>query len=176
MNAKVDKTILKDNWWLIIGPILFLLLGILLAVLPSRPIDYASLQTKEVTVETLKYHYQQHGSDYHDILTTDGERYVVKGDFNRNQLEELLTEGTIITIKWYKNDLGRLCAEEIYVDGKEVVVFNDDFLNNNIRLALSVIAIVFGICSLCLANRMLKSLSEQKTNKSKLRKNKKRKK
>ena len=81
MKTTVDKEILKENWWLIVGPVLFVLLGILLIVLPNRPVDYASLQTKEVTVETFKYHYGRHGSDYHDIRTTDGERYVIKGDY-----------------------------------------------------------------------------------------------
>ena len=176
MNTKVDKEIFKDNWWLFVGPIFFLLLGILLVVLPNRPIDYASLQTKEVTVETFNYHYQRHGSSYHDIHTTDGERYVITGDYSRNQLEELLTEGTIISIKWYKSDSGGLCSEEIYVDGERVVIFNDDLINNDIQLILSVFAIALGIGSLCLVNRMLKSLSEQKTNKAKLCKNKKRKK
>ena len=173
MNTKVNKVILKDNWWLVALPVLFLLLGVFLSVLPNRTIDYASLQTKQVTVETLKYHLGGNGSSYHDIRTTDGERYVVKGDYNRNQLEEVLIKGRIITIKWYKSDFGGLCAEEVYVDGEQVVIFNDDFLNNNIRLIVSAFAIVLGIGGLCIANRILKSLSEQKTNTAKLHKKRK---
>ena len=178
MKTTVDKEILKENWWLIVGPVLFILLGILLIVLPNRPVDYASLQTKEVTVEALKYHYGRHGSDYHDIRTTDGERYVIKGDYRWEQLEDLLTKDTIITVKWYESDLGGLCAEEVYVDGERVVVYNGDLpLKNNIRLMLSVFAIVLGLGTLCFVKRTLVTLTEQKRKTVKLlRKNKKRKK
>ena len=174
MNTKVDKDILKENWWLIVGTILFLLLGILAIVLPSRPIDYASLQNKEVIVETFKYHYGSHGSDYHDIRTTDGERYVIKGDYRQEQLEELLIKGTTITIKGYESDLGGLCAEEVYVDGERVVAYDGDLpVKNNI----GVFAVVLGLGGLCFIRRMLIALTEQKINREKLlRKNKKRKK
>lgn len=178
MNTKVDLEIYKDNWWLIVVPILFLLFGLLLIVLPNKPIDYASLQTKEVTVETFKYHYGRHGSDYHDMQTTDGERYVIKGDYSSEQLEDLLTEGTIISIKWYESNFGTLCAEEMYIDGEMVVSYNDDLpVKSTILLVLAVFAIVLGLGSLCYVKRTLVTLTEQKSKHAKmLRNNKKRKK
>ena len=169
MNTKVDKDILKENWWFIVVPILFLLLGFLVIVLPDRPVDYASLQTKEVIVETFRYHYGQHGSDYHDIRTTDGERYVIKGDYQRDQLEELLTKGTVITIKWYKGDLGGRCAKEVYVEGERIVTNNDDLpIKNNILLILGAFVVVLGLGSLYFVRSVLISLTEQKMKKEKL--------
>ena len=169
MKTTVDKEILKENWWLIVGPVLFILLGIFCIILPDRPIDYASLQTKEVIVETFKYHYGAHGSDYHDIRTTDGERYVIKGDYRREQLEELLTKGAVITIKWYESDFGGLCAEEVYIDGEKVVAYNDDLpVKNNIRLILGVFVVVLALGCLCFVRRILVSLTEQKMKKEKL--------
>ena len=171
MKTTVDKEILKENWWLIVGPVLFILLGILLIVLPNRPVDYASLQTKEVTVEALKYHYGRHGSDYHDIRTTDGERYVIKGDYRREQLEELLTKGTVITIKWYESDFGRLCAEEVYVDGDKVAVYNEYnnlSVKNNMRLIIGFFGIAFGLVGLYFVKLILVSLTEQKAKNTKL--------
>ena len=178
MKTTIDKEILKENWWLVVGPVIFILLGILLIVLPNRPVDYASLQTKEVIVETFKYRYGRHGSDYHDIRTADGDRYVIKGDYRWEQLEDLLTKGTIITVKWYESDFGELCAEEVYVDGKRVVVYNGDLpVKNNIRLMLSIFAILLGIGSHCFVKRTLVTLTEQKIKNMKwLRNNKKRKK
>ena len=169
MKPKADKEILKDNWWIMILPVLFLLLGILLIVCPDKPIDYAALQTKEVTVETVKHHYGRHGSDYHDIRTTDGERYVIKGDYRQEQLENLLTNGTVITIKWYKGDLGGLCAEEVYVNGDKVVAYNDDLpINNNLQLIVGFLGIVIGLGCLCFVKLTLVSLSEQKAKNAKL--------
>ena len=128
MKTKVDREILRKNFWLVVGPVLFVLLGIFCIILPDRPIDYASLQTKEVTVEAIKHHYVRHGADYHDIRTTDGERYVTTGDYRREQLEELLTKGTVITIKWYESDFGIPCAEEVYVNGEYLSTYSSDGL------------------------------------------------
>ena len=171
MKTKVDREILRKNFWLVVGPVLFVLLGIFCIILPDRPIDYASLQTKEVTVEAIKHHYVRHGADYHDIRTTDGERYVTTGDYRREQLEELLTKGTVITIKWYESDFGRLCAEEVYVDGDKVAVYNEYnnlSVKNNMRLIVGFFGIAFGLVCLYFVKLILVSLTEQKAKNTKL--------
>ena len=171
MNTKVDRETLRKNFWIAVGPVLFILLGIFCITFPDRPIDYASLQTKEVTVEAIMYHYVRHGADYHDIRTTDGERYVIKGDYRREQLEELLTKGTVITIKWYESDFGGLCAEEVYVDGDKVAVYNEYnnlSVKNNMRLIVGFCTIAFGLVGLYFVKLILVSLTEQKAKNTKL--------
>ena len=171
MNTKVARETLRKNFWIAVGPVLFILVGIFCITFPDRPIDYASLQTKEVAVEAIRYHFGRHGADYHDIRTTDGERYVIKGDYRREQLEELLTKGTVITIKWYESDFGRLCAEEVYVDGDKVAAYNEYnnlSVKNNMRLIVGFFGIAFGLVGLYFVKLILVSLTEQKAKNTKL--------
>lgn len=169
MNTKVYIDILKENWGFLAGAILFLLLGILVMVLPDRSVDHPSLQTKEVAIDTVESHYGGRGSDYHVIRTTDGERYVIKGSYQREQLAELLTKGTIVTIKWYESDFGIPCAEEVYVNGERVVEDNDDLPDKrNMRLIVGAVTVTFGLGGFFFVRRILVSLAEQKASKRKV--------
>ena len=177
MKAKVDKEILKENGLLFVVPALVLLLGVLLIVLPYKPIDYAALQSKDVTVHSIVHRYPRGSADYHDIRTTDGERYVVKGEYEREQLETLLRKGTRITIKWYRSDFGGVCAEEVYVDEEKVVAYNDDLpAKGDMHLLIGISAVTIGWGSLCFAGKKMIELTEQKKNQEKFLRNKKRKK
>ena len=91
-------------------------------------VSYEFLQTKEVTVTAFKRFYGgPKGASYDYIRTTDGEKYNLSGDYQRGQLQELLTEGKTVTIKWYKNEpFWRLLVEEMYVDGERVVTYDND--------------------------------------------------
>lgn len=130
MRRKTDKDILKENNWLIIASALFIIFGIFVAILPhiTPIVSYDSLQTKEVTIKVFKHFYGgARGASYDYIRTTDGEKYNISGDYQREQLKELLTEGRTVTIKWYKNNpFWTLLAEEIYVDGERVVTYDND--------------------------------------------------
>ena len=130
MRRKTDKDILKENSWLIIVSALFIIFGIFVAILPhiAPTVSYDSLQTKEVTIKVFEHFYGgAHGASYDYILTTDGEEYNISGDYQREQLKELLTEGRTVTIKWYKNKpFWTLLAEEIYVDGERVATYDND--------------------------------------------------
>ena len=153
MKQKQNKNVLKENWWLLIGPLVFILMGILVIVLTyiEKPIEYASLQTKTVTVEKFKHHYGSHGSSYDYIRTTDGERYTISGEYQRKQLEELLTKGTTITILWYQNKpFWTLLAEEIYIDGSRVVAFDSDApANKTVLLVVGSLAVILGLGNFC---------------------------
>lgn len=154
MRRKTDKDILKENLFLMIFFIWFILLGILGIIIPhiTQPVDYTSLQTKDVTVSVMKHHYGTKGSSYDYIRTTDGEKYNISGNYQRKQLEELLTEGKTITIKWYKNSpFWTFLAEEIYVDGERVVTYDNDLpVNWKIPLFFGMFSILIGICGLLL--------------------------
>ena len=146
---KQKKSVPKENRWLLIGPLVFVLMGILVIVLTyiEKPIEYASLQTKTVTVEKFKHHYGSHGSSYDYIRTTDGERYTISGEYQRKELEEHLTKGTTITILWYQNKpFWTLLAEEIYIDGSRVVTFDSDApANKTVLLVVGSLAVILGL-------------------------------
>ena len=130
MRRKTDKDIIKENYWLIILSALLVLFGVFCAILPHivPHVSYDSLQTKEVTITEFKHHYGGYrGASYDYIRTTDGEKYNLSGDYQREQLKDLLTKGKQVTIKWYKNNpFWTLLVEEMYVDGERVVTYDND--------------------------------------------------
>ena len=130
MRRKTDKEILKENCFLIILSTILVLLGIFFAILPhiAPHVGYDSLQVKEVTITKFKHHYGGvHSASYDYIRTTDGEKYNLSGDYQREQLQKLLTESKTATIMWHKNKPFRtLLVEEMYVDGERVVTYDND--------------------------------------------------
>ena len=160
MRRKTDKDILKENWWLLAGSVIYIFLGIFVVILPyiSRPADYAALQTKEIIVDAFRHHSGTYGGSYDYILTMDGEMYNVSGDYQRAQLTQLLTEGRSVTIKWYKNKpFWTLLAEEIYVDGQRIVTYNNDEpVNKTIPVIIGICAIAIGLGIFGFLNFMLK--------------------
>lgn len=183
MQEKIDKDVLKENWWLLACPLVFVLMGILVIILTyfEKPVEYASLQTKTVTVEKFKRHYGSHGSSYDYLRTSDGEKYTVSGEYQRKQLEDLLTKGTTVTIMWYQNKpFWTLLAEEIYIDGIRVVTYDNDApVNKSISLIVGVCSILLGLGGFCFIRFILASISRKpknvKKSKRKRRKVKKRK-
>lgn len=165
MRRKSDKDVLKENWWLLIGPLVFVILGILVIILTyiEKPIECTSLHTKAVTVEAFKHRYGSHGSSYDYIRTSDGERYTISGEYQQKQLEELLKKGTKITIKWYQNKPFRtLLAEEIYIDGIRVVAYDNDVpVDKTITLIAGICSILLGLGSFCFIRFILATLSEK---------------
>ena len=130
MRRKTDKDIIKENSWLISLSTLFILFGAFCAILPhfAPHVGYESLQTKEVTITKFKRHYGgAKGTTYDYIRTTEGEKYSLTGDYKREQLKGLLTEGKTVTIKWHKNEpFWTLFVEEMYVDGERVITYDND--------------------------------------------------
>ncbi len=130
MRRKTDKDIIKENFVLIILSTLLFLVGVFFAILPhiAPHVGYDSLQMKEVTITKFKHHYGgARSASYDYIRTTDGEKHNLSGDYQREQLQELLTEGKTATIMWHKNKPFRtLLVEEMYVDGERVVTYDND--------------------------------------------------
>ena len=130
MRRKTDKDIIKENHWLIIFSTLLILFGVFLTILPHilPNVGYGALQVKDVTITEFGHHCSSRYSTAYDyIRTTDGEKYNLSGDYQREQLQELLTEGKTVTIKWYKNEpFWTLLVEEMYVDGERVVTYDNN--------------------------------------------------
>jgi hypothetical protein len=130
MRRKTDKDIRREYGWLVIGSVILILLGLLFAILPNviPPVSYDSLQTKEVTITAFKRHIGgRRGHTYDYILTSEGEKFNLSGDYQRAHLNTLLTEGTTAIIKWYRNVPFRtLLLEEMYIDGERVVTYDND--------------------------------------------------
>lgn len=148
MRRKTDRDVLKENDWLIIGSVLLILCGIFFAVLPHilPRADYDSLQTKEVTVTAFGQHRGYRTARYDFIRTADGEKYNISGDYKRDELKKILTEGRKVTIKWYRNEpFWTLLAEEIYVDGERVVAYDNDDVDWEFALIFGCCFIVPGI-------------------------------
>jgi hypothetical protein len=101
MRRKTDKDIRREYRWLVIGSVILILLGLLFAILPNvvPPVSYDSLQTKEVTITAFKRHIGgRRGHTYDYILTSEGEKFNLSGDYQRAHLNTLLTEGTTAII------------------------------------------------------------------------------
>jgi hypothetical protein len=92
--------------------------------------QYKNLMVKEVTVESLKYIDETKGLDYHNLTTTDGLVYSILGKYNMQEVENVLTKGTTITIKYYESQFEhKMIIEEIIVNQKLFVSFNNYSLN-----------------------------------------------
>ena len=126
MRRKTDREIVKENIWLVFLPGALILLGILIGLWPylfPEP-DYDALEEREVTVQALRHFSGVKGVSYDYIVTTDGERLHLSGDYDREKISAQLTQGQKATIKWCVNRPSRrLLAEEVRVDGETVVAY-----------------------------------------------------
>jgi len=149
MRRKTDKDVLKGNLWLILFSVGLILSGIFVATLPAKPVvPYDSLQTKDVTITTLKRHYKRYSTDSYSIRTTEGKTYTISGDYDWRQLKELLKQGTTVTIKWYENPnllFRNLLAEEIYIGGVQIVKYNNAPADWKTHLAGGACFVALGI-------------------------------
>ena len=126
MRRNTDREIVKENIWLVFLPGALILLGILIGLWPyifPEP-DYDALEEREVTIQALRHFSGVKGVSYDYIVTTDGERFHLSGDYDREKISAQLTQGQKATIKWCVNRPSRrLLAEEVCVDGKPVVTY-----------------------------------------------------
>lgn len=130
MRRKSKNEILKENIWAIVLAICLLISGLFVIILPHilpNP-TYEALQTKEVTVSMVEWNSRvRYGASYHYILTTDGEMYILSGDYQASQVYDLLKEGTTVTIKWYQNKpFSTQLIEELIVNGQRIVTYNNN--------------------------------------------------
>ena len=96
-------------------------------LLPDTP--YEAYVEKEVVISKFDHSiYVPKTASYDYIVTEDGEKYNITGDYNRSELSEKLTTGTVATIKYAINKIlpFKKYAEEIIVDGNKIVTYNND--------------------------------------------------
>lgn len=88
---------------------------------------YDELTEKSIVVSHLTVSYGRGGNIYR-IYTLNGEAYNLTGDFDRDNIRNVLVENTKATVKWSRNRFLFFSdyAEEIVVDGKTVVSYNND--------------------------------------------------
>ena len=151
MEKITKKGTLNANLWLWIGAVFFCLIGIagiILSIFPDiEPVvGKESLQSKDVTVSVLDYHINLRSANTYYIRTTDGEKYIISGCYERTELVKAITQGKCITVRWYPGQWpAALLAEEIFADGKQVVFYdNDKKLDWKITLVLGGICISLG--------------------------------
>jgi len=126
VRRKTDRDVVKENIWLVFLSGALIFFGVIIALWPCvfpSP-SYDALEEKEVTVQTLQHFSGVKGVSYDYILTMDGERFNLSGDYDREKAFAQLTEGSKATIKWCVNRPARtLLAEEVRVDGETVVAY-----------------------------------------------------
>lgn len=148
MRRKTNKDILKENIGILILSALFLLLGLALPFLPQlTAVEYDQLYEKEIIIDSLKWISGYRGAGGHFRITTaNGERYNVSGDYTGTELRNGLQSGTKASIKYHENRFLFLkYAEEVVVDGKCIVQYNDDQKPHPLIYMVSGFFVLFGI-------------------------------
>ena len=134
MRRRSNKEIKKEfNIFLVLG-IIAILFGIFIVLLPIMPTTpYEEYKEKEVIISEFDHFYGgPKGASYDYIITEDGEKYNVTGEYSRSELSEILIKGTIAVIKYDTNDIlpFKKYAEEMTVDGNKIVTYNNDAPTN----------------------------------------------
>ncbi len=132
MRRKSNKEIMKEYSIFLISGIIAILFGIFIILFPVMPTTpYEKYKEKDVVISQLNHHYGRWAS-YDYIITEDGEKYNVTGDYSKSELSELLIKGTVAVIKYDTNKILPFIkyAEEIIVDGNKIVTYNNDTPTN----------------------------------------------
>ncbi len=130
MRRKNDNQIRKEFISLLIFGIIAIFAGLFVLIyplLPTTPLE--EHKEKEIVISQFDYHGGgRYGASYHYIITEDGERYNITGEYSATQLYDLLTEGTVATIKYDTNKILPWIkyAEEMTVNGNKIVTYNND--------------------------------------------------
>ncbi len=129
MRRRSDKEIRKEfSIFLILGiiSILFGLFILLLPVIPTTPFE--EYKEKEVIISKFDHFHSSKYANRHYIITEDGEKYNVTGEYSRSELSEILIKGTVAVIKYDTNNVLPFIkyAEEMTVDGNKIVTYNND--------------------------------------------------
>ena len=134
MRRRSDKETKKEfNIFLVLG-IIAILFGIFIVLWPIMPTTpYEEYKEKEVIISEFDHFYGGlKGASYDYIITEDGEKYNVIGEYSRSELSEILIKGTTAVIKYDTNNIlpFKKYAEEITVGGNKIVTYNDDVPTN----------------------------------------------
>ncbi len=134
MRRKSDKEIRKEFSIFLISGIIAVLFGIFILLFPVMPTTpYEEYKEKDVVISQFNHHYGGiRGASYNYIITEDGEKYNITGDYSKSELSELLIKGASAVIKYDTNKILPFIkyAEEIVIDGNKIVTYNNDTPTN----------------------------------------------
>ena len=156
MRRKTTKELIKRNLVSIALSGFLILAGVFLLFLSKLPVaSYEDCREKTVTVDFIRYHYGYRSSGHWELRTEDGESYNLTGSFDRSEMKESLTHGVEAQIRYWENWRGNLFghkyAEEVVVNGKRIVSYNNDEDQHLTALyLLSGACILFGAAGLFL--------------------------
>ena len=129
MRRMADMDVIREKKGLLIFSVFLILFSLFLILSPYLwPEESRVVYTSEVTVKKLGHNSGGRYTSGHDyIRTTSGEKYILAGEYNWSQLESLLTEGSVVTITWFKNKpFWTLLAEEMYIGEMRVMTPDTD--------------------------------------------------
>ena len=130
MRRKSDKQIKKEFISVLIFGIVTIFAGLFVLtypLIPATPLE--EHKEKEIIISQFDYHSGgRYGASYHYIITEDGERYNITGEYIATQLYDVLSKGTVAVIKYDTNKIltFKKYAEEMTVDGNKIVSYNND--------------------------------------------------
>lgn len=140
----MKKITTQNNLSGLIIPFVFIIIGILFIILPyfSFSPKYAELEEKIITVDFFK---DKHYGYY--IVATNKEKYNIVGEYDYNILESTLEKGTVINIKWYRDEFFREnYIAEITIGNSVIVNYrNSNEHNRTVFQVLGGIEIAFGL-------------------------------
>ena len=153
MRRKSDKQIKKEFISVLIFGIVAIFAGLFVLtypLIPATPLE--EHKEKEIVISQFDYHGGgRYGASYHYIITEDGERYNITGEYSATQLYDVLSKGTVAVIKYDTNKLltFKNYAEEMTVDGNKIVTYNnDDPTNWTMHIIFGLLALLIGLASL----------------------------
>ena len=161
MRRKSDKQINKEFISVLIFGIVAISAGLFVLtypLIPATPLE--EHKEKEIVISQFDYNGGgRYGASYHYIITEDGERYNITGEYNATALYEILIKGTVARIKYDTNKIlpWMKYAEEMTVDGNKIVTYNnDDPTNWTMHIIFGLFALLIGLASLFLCRWEIK--------------------
>ena len=153
MRRKNDRQIKKEFiGCLVLGIVAIFTSFFILAypLMPAKPLE--EYKEKEIVISQFDFHSGVRGSaSYHYIITEDGEKYNITGEYNATELYDVLIKDTVAVIKYDTNKIlpFKKYAEEIIIDGNKIVTYNnDDPTNWAMNIIFSLLAFLIGLAFL----------------------------
>ena len=132
-----------SNLQILVGSILALIIGAYLPFLYifGQTPDYNMLEEHDIVVKEIWF---ERGNN-RGLSSVDGVKYAIRGEYDHSVVDEALTEGTEITIKWYERKLltpKKLFIEEIRLDGEIICEYTNHNLTNMIFIIFSCVLMI----------------------------------
>ena len=133
MRRTSEKEIKKGFIGFLIFGIIAILMGFIILASPLIPTTpYEEYKEKEVVISTFDLSTGRHRASYYYIITEDGEKFTITGEYSAPQLYQTLIKDTVAVIKYDTNSIlpFKKYAEEITVNGNKIVTYNNDAPTN----------------------------------------------